>query len=307
MSPYYAFGLRIDSALPLPELMPSPLAAAVGHDVVVRFGRAEPRGRLSATGVGFSSAAPAEACHHVQHVGAFVVRHGREIIVDPEPGVEERLLRLSVLGPALGLLLHQRGFLVLHASVVAHDDHAMAFLGKNGFGKSTIAAALHRKGYDLVTDDVAAIRFDDGVPVVVPAFPQLKLWPEAAALLGEDPDQLPILHPQFDKRAWRPAPEFSQEPRRLACINVIAPGPTPAIEPLPPRDGFFELLGHWYGHRFGDGLLQDHPVPPHVRQCAALAGRVPVRRLHRSGGSPMLLELAALVDDDFRRAVAPSQ
>src|SRR5919109_1904880 len=264
MTPYHAFGLSIHSALPLPELTPSPRAAAVGHDVVVRFGRAGERRRPSPGGVGFSSASPAEACHHVDNVGAFVVRHGREIIVDPEPDVEERLLRLSLLGPALGLLLYQRGLLVLHASVVARDDHALAFLGKNGFGKSTIAAALHRKGYDLVTDDVAAIRFDDGVPMVLPGFPQVKLWPEAAALLGEDPDQLPVLHPDFDKRAWRSGQAFSHDPRELVCVNVIAPGPTPAIEPLEPREGFFELVRHWYGHRFGDGLLHGQAVPPHV-------------------------------------------
>jgi hypothetical protein len=220
-------------------------------------------------------------------------------VIDPVSGVEERLLRLSLLGPALGLILHQRGLLVIHASVVAHGSGAVAFLGKNGWGKSTIAAALHAKGYDLVTDDVAAIQVGDGAPSVLPGFPQVKLWPEAATLLGEAPERLPVLHPDFDKRGWRAERGFSLAPRQLERIYALAAGPAPAVERLPARDGCFELLGHWYGHRFGDGLLQNGSAAAHLRQCAAVAAQVPIHRLVRSGGSATLLHLADLVDDDL--------
>jgi hypothetical protein len=35
---------------------------------------------------------------------------GREIILDLVPGAEEQDIRLIILGPAMALLLHQRGF-----------------------------------------------------------------------------------------------------------------------------------------------------------------------------------------------------
>jgi ABC-type glutathione transport system ATPase component len=76
-------------------------------------------------------------------VGAFLVRGGREIMIDAVPGVDARTLRLSLLGPALALVLHQRGRFVLHASTVAVAGSAIAFLGEKGWGKSTIAAALY--------------------------------------------------------------------------------------------------------------------------------------------------------------------
>jgi len=210
------------------------------------------------------------------------------------------VLRLSLLGPVLALILHQRGLLVIHASVVARGDGAIAFLGKSGWGKSTIAAALHAKGYDLVTDDVAAIQIDQAEPSVLPGFPQVKLWPQAATLLGEIPERLPLLHPNFDKRGWRAERGFSLAPRRLERIYALAAGPAPAIERLEPREACFELLGHWYGHRFGGGLLQDGSAALHLRQCAALAGQVSMHRLVRSGGSTTLLHLADLVDEDLR-------
>jgi hypothetical protein len=298
MEYYSAYGLSIRSAVFLPELMiPGVAPQGDSGDVVIRFGPVEHLSlQLDPAGFGFWATAD-EACHFVEKVGAFLVRGGREVVVDPAPGVEDRLLRLSLLGPVLALILHQRGLLIIHASVVARGDSAIAFLGKNGWGKSTIAAALHARGYDLVTDDVAAILFDQAGPRVLPGFPQVKLWPQAATLLGEIPEHLPLLHPNFDKRGWRAERGFSHAPRRLERVYALAAGPAPAIEPLDPREACFELLGHWYGHRFGGGLVQNASAALHLRQCAALAEQVPMHRLVRSGGSPTLLHLAEMVDE----------
>jgi len=50
----------------------------------------------------------------------------REIIVDPVSALDEGVLRLSVLGMTLAMLLHQRGELVvLYASVVDISGHAV--------------------------------------------------------------------------------------------------------------------------------------------------------------------------------------
>lgn len=296
-----AYGLSIRSAISLPELTsPGVAPEADSGDVVIRVGPVHPLpAQFDPAGFGFWATAD-EACHFVDKVGAFLVRGGREIVVDPAPGVDDRLLRLSLLGPALALILHQRGLLVIHASVVARGDSAIAFLGRNGWGKSTIAAALYAKGYDLVTDDVAAILPGQAGPSVLPSFPQVKLWPQAATLLGEIPDRLPLLHPNFEKRGWRAERGFSLAPRRLERVYALAAGPVPAIERLEPREACFELLGHWYGHRFGRGLLQNGSAALHLRQCAALAGQVSMHRLVRSGGSTTLLQLADLVDEHLR-------
>src|SRR3989454_2089338 len=54
----------------------------------------------------------------------FRSREGREIVVEPAPGVDAGTLRLFLLGPVRAVLLHQRGFLVLHASAVVLDGGA---------------------------------------------------------------------------------------------------------------------------------------------------------------------------------------
>lgn len=297
---YIAYGLNVCSELELPELMSrAELHSRAPDEVTFRFGPVRMRPtELNTDRVGFW-ATPDEACHVVEKVGSFLVRGGREVIVDPAPNVEERLLRLSLLGPAMSLLLHQRGILVLHASVVAQRGAAVAFLGNNGWGKSTIAAALYRKGWEVVADDVAAIRTAP-VPTVLPGCTQLKLWPEAVALLGEPPEALPLLHPDFDKRGWHARRGFSGNPRQLVRIYVLDAGPTPAVEPLDRREACFELIHHWYGNRFGSALLHaTRSAATHLSQCAALASRVPVHRLRRSGGSRTLFELADFVHEDL--------
>jgi hypothetical protein len=73
--------------------------------------------------------------------GTLQVSHGRSIVVDAD-NADDRTAALWVLGPAMGVLLQQRGVLVLHASAVTMDGGVVAFLGHSGWGKSTMAAAM---------------------------------------------------------------------------------------------------------------------------------------------------------------------
>src|SRR5882724_9280306 len=107
---YVGYGLGIRSALPLPELTVGDAAP----EVELRLGTvARELLEFDAEGDGIWASAD-EACRYLANVGAVLVRRGREIIIDPDPGVDERVLRLSILGPAFSLLLHQRDLFVLH-------------------------------------------------------------------------------------------------------------------------------------------------------------------------------------------------
>ena len=121
----------------------------------------------------------------------YLVRGGREIVVDPSPGGSERNLRLFLLGSALGILCHQRGLLPLHANAIVVEGGAVAFAGHSGAGKSTLAAHFQRSGYEVLCDDVCMISFDEaGRPFAWPGLPRLKLWGDAAAAFGHDSSSL---------------------------------------------------------------------------------------------------------------------
>lgn len=290
---YVAYGLRISSALPLPELVFAEDVEDAPIDVTIQLGSVDQRPSGPSERSCLSATAD-ETYLFWEHAGAFLVRGGREIIVDPIPGVEERVLRICILGPALGVLLHQRGYFVLHASAVAIAGESVAFLGEKGWGKSTIAAALHRRGHGVVADDVTAIQVARDCPLVYPGFPQLKLWPETVASLGDNPETLPRLDPHLEKRARRVVQGFPSTPRPLRRIYVLAEGTTQEIEPLQPQEALIELIRHSYGPRF----LQ--PIgASHFRLGASVVKNVTVCNLKRPRSLPALSSLARLVEEDL--------
>src|SRR6202000_1558622 len=105
---------------------------------------------------------------------------GRESLFETEAGVSAEEAAIFLSGTGFGILLHQRGRIVLHASAVRVNDSAVLFCGPSGAAKSPLAAGLVDAGYDLVTDDFCGISIHaDGTPWVEPDGRQLKLWQNA--------------------------------------------------------------------------------------------------------------------------------
>lgn len=289
---YFAYGLRVRSELALPELVESGGAA----DVNIRFGSVG-YAATNAPENGLLWATEDEACISFAEIGSFLVRGGREIVVDPVPGEDERWVRNAVLGPALGALLYQRGWLTLHASATSVDGEVVAFMADQRWGKSTMAAAMCAHGHRLVADDITAIENDGGRPTVSPGFPLLKLWPEAAAAVGENPAALLEIMPDVHKRGLRTRRESSTESLPLGCIYVLDHGDTPEIEPLPAQEALIEVIRNTYGRR----LFQAVRTGPHLHQCADVVNSVPVRRLKRPYSLAVLPDVVRLVEEDFAK------
>jgi hypothetical protein len=296
MFSYTVYGLGVHSPLLLPELIAKEREA----DVTIRFGSVDHLPSVSAGTRQRICVTAEDTCFVVEQIGTFLIQGGREIVVDPAARVEDAELRLCILGPALALLLHQRGQLVLHASAIAAAGGAVALLGDSGWGKSTLAAALYARGHTVVADDVVAV--DAAIEVgngreqrVVPGFPQLKLWPEAAAALGYAPGTLPRLHHRIEKRVLGVASGFACEPLPLSRVYVLAEGQEQVVEPLRSQEALLELVRHSYCARF----LHAADAATHFRQCASVAHRVPLRRLRAPRSLAALPDLTRLVEQDL--------
>jgi hypothetical protein len=297
MFSYTAYGLGIDSFLPLPEL----ISAEQKADVVFRLGKVNGSKLDTVDEAHRFKADSNEAYYFMEGVGSFLARGGQEIIIDPEANTDERALRLCLLGPVLAIILHQRQRLVLHASAVAVDGGAIVFLGGQGWGKSTLAAALHVRGYEMLADDVTAIQMDSDVPKVLPGFPQLKLWPDAVTALGDSPETLPLLHPDFAKRAFRVTSGFSREPLPLKRIYVLAMGERLEIESLRSQEALVELIRHSYAARFGNHLLRATGIATHFKQCARLVQNARLHRFRRPASLSVIDEHARMLIGEISR------
>jgi hypothetical protein len=225
------------------------------------------------------------------------VQSGNEIILDPFPNVEQRVIRLALLGVVMSVLLNQRGILVLHASAVSLNGTAMAFLGHKEAGKSTLAATLYARGYQLVADDVVAVDISGAkAPMILPAFPQLKLWPEAvAAAVGDVLEAWPQLHSQVEKRGRLVNGRFVRQPVAVGHLYVLEQGASLEIQPLRPQEAMMQLISYSSMARFGRQALAIND-DRHFFQCARLARHSQVYYLKRPLGFDLLPAIAQLVD-----------
>lgn len=272
---YSAYNLTVHSELCLPELP----AGGAAFDVSVRVGAIRCQVPvLDDSGRGFQVNG-GEAYYFLKDVGAFAVASGEDILVEPWSDGES--LRLSLLGPAIALLLQQRGTFVLHAGAVAMDGRAVAFLGGTGWGKSTLVAMLHARGHRFLCEDVAGLTSVAKDVHIIPSFPQFKLWPDAAERLGWSPAEFPQVHPACEKRLIRFSGRFSSLPVPLHRIYVLGVGPNVSIEPLQPVEQLEEILRHWYGARFGPDYLHFLDRRNLFLRAAEIVRAAPVRVLRR--------------------------
>jgi hypothetical protein len=293
---YDAYGLRIESAIPLPELTIAAKDEAP-IDASITFGKLP----LSPPNInGRNHYANSEKIDlHYEGVGGFSISKGRDIIIEPLPQTDARLLRLCILGPALAALLHQKGLMVLHASAVMVNGVVVAFLGDKGFGKSTMAAYLQTRKHRLLADDIVALELKSEVKMW-PGFPQLKLWPSAVAYCGLDIDRLPRVQPDLEKRAHRLAGDFPLAPVTVEHIYILDVGEDIEIVPIRAQQAFIELTRNLYMYRF---LQATGSAALLFRQCSQLVDCLPVSYLRRPDSLLRLPEIADLLERSVGQSI----
>ena len=157
----------------------------------------------------------------VPRLARFLIAHGREIDVELEPDVNQRDAIGFVLGTSFGVLLHQRGALVLHGAAVASGGRAIVLCGESGAGKSTLAAALCREGCSFVADDICVISLSgQREPIVQSDGRQLKLWQESIVNLDLRTRRGDAVLDKFEKYYVRPF-DIIAEPPKLSAIYLL--------------------------------------------------------------------------------------
>ena len=237
-----------------------------------------------------------------QTMGQFLVRNGNEIIIDPFPHTDEQAIRSLVLDILLPAVLHQRGFLLLHASAVACDG-AVAFIGPSGAGKSTMAIAMHTYRQQSVageqggifTDDLVAIEFDDaGNPLVLPGFFQLKFLPETVQGINHLEDVISSeTDPLTKKHICSKSAYFAKDKMQLKQIYVLSESEALSIEPLSPQECFLTLINNSYAIGF---LKAAKSSADQFHQYMKLAQKASVYRLNRPKSFSTLPEVVKLVE-----------
>jgi hypothetical protein len=233
MTPQVAYGLRLESDLPI-EGLPAPCGDEIA---AVRVYEDEALRAATST----RSSPDAELDVYGRPVRLFVdgdleVRWGD--IAYYRIGVGEAHIRCSY-GPS-GSFIHMQQWMLhyalplhilierhlefLHGGSVQIGDQAVAFLAASGVGKSTLVEHFVQRGHGFLTDDKLGVVRRDGRYFSVPS--------------------TPFLCTDDAKAYWKRVPNYVRGIVPLSALYVLTPADplvSPAVEPLDPAQAPFAL------------------------------------------------------------------
>jgi len=297
---YQAFGLTFDSEFRLEDLIVLP-EEGTAADVMICKGEFSELLDLQVE---------TESEHYIRRIGAddiviqaadasFRITKGRQILVQFYPPSRFDRFASVLLGAVMGVLLTQRGMLILHASAVAIDGRAVLFAGKSGSGKSTMAAAMQGRKHRLITDDICAlVRDDNGIFWAQPSYPQQKISASSASILGIDAKNLRRVPDGRLKYEMTAEVDFQQNPLPVGAFYEIVTDPTDyfSVAPLHGAEKFVAVSKNasWvdFAGVFGVQSLL-------FQQCAEIAKSIPVNRIFRQENGIPLQTQAEQVAGNF--------
>lgn len=215
---YQAYGLCICSDIKIPGLLND--ENFTEPDVYIR--QAQQEEFLSfTTEKHFVQGKQLQLFFSIPPLASFLIAEGKQIIYQFYEKAYFDELYLFLLGSCLGALLQQRGYLVLHGNAISIDKkNAVIFVGEQGAGKSTTTLGLITQGANILADDVCAIKFDENLqPLVIPSFPQMKIWQDTADFFAIDTKNLRRVRAQDAKYALSTRHNFCKE--ALPVKNII--------------------------------------------------------------------------------------
>jgi hypothetical protein len=300
MNDYVLCGWRVRSAVVLPDAMRW-AGDDRSPDVIIRFGAAPALVAPVLHGTGPVQVGRDGVCRlGVKQVANFLVLNGREVIVEPQGDLSTPEFRAWLLGPAVGMLCHQRGLFPLHASCVRIGVGALALTGRTGAGKSTLAAAIVLRGHALIADDVCVI--DPAgldAPQALPSFPRLKLWEDTLRALAISTEGMSRAGAGKRKFHFYNPGSFDSTPAELRAIYLLCrpiASEGDAIRLIRRADAAALLVKEIYRSPIGFHLGRKAAL---LAEALCIAAAVPVFRLPVPLDLLQLDAIAARVETHF--------
>ena len=277
MNRYFAFGLNIQSDFKIPELLLSQFSIT-NPDLEIKASLT--LDGLSDNYIGNHVEANKNQLYlHLENIANFLIENGNRITYQRTAHVSDEELRLFILGSCLGCILQQRGYIVLHGNAITTDEKTCKIIvGHQGAGKSTTAAWHYLQGAKILADDVCAITFNEqGVPMVIPSYPQIKLWQASADLLGISTQSLRRVRPQDEKFAVPIEKQFWQTPLPLTEVTEISQTNS-ENNPIQGANKLALLIQHSYRYYF---LEKMQLTTEYIKKILLLANQIKMQSTPR--------------------------
>ena len=272
---YKAFGLVIESELPIPQIAE---LQCVQSDV--RIVRSQLRGIVDPDA---PTTAEGGCIVPTMTDTLFRVTNGNLIEADVCDGDTDSNVAVYLMGSCMGAILVQRGFMLLHGSCVTDGKRSVLITGDSGAGKSTTAAEFLKRGWRLVTDDVTCVFEQDGVPMVQASYPSQKLWQDALDHYEKSSDDIHSLYFSEDREKF--GIDVSESFFNGICplsmvVRLVAADHSTCLSPMEGMAKVDQLMRNTYRLY----LIEKRHLQRHFQRCVNLAGKIPMALAVRENG-----------------------
>ena len=156
---------------------------------------------------------------------------GTEVVAYPADEADDATVEHLYINQLVPLALSRQGQPTFHASIVTVPGGVVAFLGKSGMGKSTLAASFALNGSPFLSDD--ALLFEETADgcIVRPSHPSIRLWEDSEDALvdASTAQSIPISYSSKTRLLAGEALAYSAEPQRLIAAYVLESDESPDV------------------------------------------------------------------------------
>jgi len=200
---------------------------------------------------------------------------GRTVVAHPVGETDPATVEHLYLNQLYPLALSRQGRPAFHASVVAVPWGCLAFLGKSGLGKSTLAASFALADAAFLTDDALILDDSAGPVLAIPSHASLRLWEDSVQALVS-PETTRASRISYSDKARLLAGEalpHCDAPRPLLAAYVLQPdGPDEvSIRPLAGADRTLA----WIQNSFLLDVTDRDLLARHFEWTHRISGKVP--------------------------------
>jgi len=148
---------------------------------------------------------------------------GTEVIAHPVAGTDEVTVEHLYINQLVPLALSRQGKPSFHASVVTVPGGAIAFLGKTGMGKSTLAASFALSDAAFLTDDALLVEETKDGCLAMPSHASLRLWEDGvdALLDAGNPQADPVSYSSKTRLLAGEGRTHCDEPQALLAAFML--------------------------------------------------------------------------------------
>lgn len=291
---YRIYGLTLESELAYPGFV---AVSEAKPEVFVKMGEVPDRLEgISASGFKFQANPDHVLAKSVR--ARMLVSKGNRVTIQSKEGTHEYVVKSLFMAWGLGALLHQRNIFPLHGSVISLGNECVAFCAPSGTGKSSLAALFVKRGYTLLDDNIAAIRFTDGAYMVYPGAPVIKVPHDVLEKSGDSFASLGTFQPFLEKSVvvvHQDFPVYSQ-PLRKVYVLTRSGQPGFALSPLNGTSRFGSLMKNTFCLQFLRGM---NKLSQHFEMVRSMAIQLPMVGVQLPDWPAPYSDVADALEQDF--------